>query len=98
MVEEPVVTAAQGDAVSDTGGAVVGPVSHVVNVAPAGGYGTPGKSASTIPNNHGAADRGGHAATGPPDVEQLTPRAQHHGDDLSVAGEAPGDISVDRTT
>jgi hypothetical protein len=38
MVDEPMVATAQGDTVPDAGGAMIGPMSHVMNFAPAGGY------------------------------------------------------------
>jgi hypothetical protein len=38
MVQESMVAAAQCDTVSDAGGAVVSPMDHVMNIAPASWY------------------------------------------------------------
>ena len=98
VVEEFVVAAAQGDAVSDAGGAIIGPVHNVMDFAPAGGYRTSRKGASAVADNDRAADRGGHGVAGPPDVEGLTPGTEDDGDDLGVTRDAAGDVGVDRPT
>ena len=96
MVDESMVPPAERNTVSDAGRAVVDPMDHMVNVAPAGWYRTPWKGTSAISNDHCAADRGGYRVAGSSDVERLTLTAQHHGDDPGVAGDAAGDVGVDR--
>jgi hypothetical protein len=84
VVEEFVVAAAQGDAASDAGGAIIGPVHNVMDFAPAGGYRTSRKDASAVADNDRAADRGGHGIAGPTDIEGLTPGTEYDGDDPAV--------------
>ena len=98
VVGEFVMPTAQCHAVSDAGGAVVGPVDNMMNFTPPGRYRTPGKSAPAVSNTDGAADRGGHGVTGASDVQWLTAGPQHHRNDLGVTGDAAGEVGVDRTT
>ena len=98
MVKELVVAAAQRDAVSDAGRAIIGPMDNVMDFAPAGRYRTPGKGAPGVPDNDCSADRGGHGIAGPPDVEGLTPGTEYDGDDVGVTRDAAGDVGVDRPT
>jgi hypothetical protein len=44
MVDKPVVAAAERHTVSDTGGASIGPMDTMVDIAPTGWYRTPGKA------------------------------------------------------
>ena len=71
-------------------------MDHMMNIALAGWYRTPGKSTSAIADYHCAADRRGHGVAGAPDVQRLTPGTEHHRDDLRVARDAAGDVGVDR--
>jgi hypothetical protein len=48
MVQQPVVAAAQGYTIGETGRAVVNPVNTMVNITPAGRDSTSGKGAATI--------------------------------------------------
>jgi hypothetical protein len=72
MVQESVVPTAQGDAVSDAGGTIIGPMDDVMYFAPAGWYRTTGKGASAVPNNDRTADRGGNGVAGAPDIKWFT--------------------------
>lgn len=92
------MSTAQRNAVPDAGGPVVGPMNYVVNIAPAGWYRTSGESASAVSEDHRAADRGGYCVAGATDVQWLAPGTEHHRDDLRVAGDAAGDVGVDRAT
>jgi hypothetical protein len=98
MVDESVVSAAEGDAVCEAGGAMVGPVHDVVDVTPAGRYETAGISASTVSDDHRAADRGRHGGAGSPDIQRLTAGTQHHRNDPCITRDPAGDLGVDRTT
>jgi hypothetical protein len=72
MVEKSVVPTAQGDAVPDAGGTIIGPMDNVMNFAPASWYRTTGKGASAVPNNDRPADRGGNGVAGAPDIKWFT--------------------------
>ena len=96
MVNEPMVPAAERNAVRDAGRAFVGPMYDMMNIAPAGWYSTPRESTPAIPEDHGAPDRRWHCIAGAPDVQWLTAGAQHHRNHLRVAGDAAGDVGVDR--
>ena len=98
MVEELVVATAQGDAVSDAGRAIIGPMDNVMNFAPAGWYRTPGKGASAVADNDCSADRGGYGIAGPPDIQGLTAGTQHHRNNPRITRDAASDVGVDRTT
>jgi hypothetical protein len=95
VVGESVASAAERDAVGEAGGAVVDPVHDMVDVAPASRYCTSGKRTPAVAKKHRAADRGGHGAGGPADIQRFTPGAQYHRDDFRIAGESAGDVGVD---
>lgn len=59
MVDQAVMVAAQRNTIVDAGGAVVGPVDNVVDVAPAGRH-----DAATITQDHCPANRRGDGAAG----------------------------------
>jgi hypothetical protein len=98
MVDEAVVATAQRNTIVDAGGAVVGPVDNVVDVAPASGHGTAREGAAIITQDHCAANRRGDGAAGAPDVQWFAARAEHERDEFCVAGDAPRDFGVNRTT
>ncbi|PZS20473.1 MAG: hypothetical protein DLM60_08660, partial [Pseudonocardiales bacterium] len=50
MVDQSVMPAAQRNTVVDAGGAVIGPMNAMVDIAPAGRYRTPRKSAPAVSN------------------------------------------------
>src|SRR5262245_767313 len=97
VVDQAMMPAAERNAVCEAGGSSISPMDNMVNVAPTGRYRTPGESAPTIPDDHRAADRGRYRSAGASDVQRLTSSTQHHWDDLGVAGDAAGDLGIDRT-
>ncbi len=78
------------------GGPALGPVlAAVVGLAVGGGSVAAGHLAATAgAGDQGSAHAGGHAAAGPPDIQGLGGRTQHHGHDLGVTGQQAGDLRV----
>src|SRR6266498_3038113 len=83
-----VVAGAEQDGVEQVGGAAVGPVQQMVDVAPAGGQVAAGEGAALIAEDQGAAQRGGDGALGAAEVQGLAGPAEDGGDDFGVAGES----------
>src|SRR6266545_307155 len=83
-----VVSGAEEDGVVQVGGAAVGPVPQMVGVAPAGGQVAAGEGAARIPQDQGAAQRGGDGALRAAEVQGLAGPAEDGGDDFGVAGES----------
>ena len=91
-VDEPVVVAAEGDAVVAVGVAAVAPEHDVVDVGPAGWSFAAGEGAATVPEEDRGAGGAGERAAGAADVDGDARAVEEGGDDGGVAGEASGGL------
>lgn len=81
--------------VDGTGSTAVGPVPRVVRGAKSGWSITAGETAPAIPGGKGAANTKGDGAHGATNIEGLGVTAQHHGNQLAIAGQTTGIASAD---
>lgn len=86
QVDLVVVGAAEQAAILNGGHAAVDPVPAMMDLTKPGWPITAGKGASAIPGHQGPANANRDAALGAADVEWFGIPAEHHRDQLSVAG------------
>ena len=88
-VQPPVVVAAQGHQVIQTGFPAVGPVVYMMSID-ISRFTAAGKAAGFVTLLQGAANRGWNGAAAPPHVEYLAVIVLQDGKEAGIAAQAPG--------
>ena len=78
VMDEPVMRPAQEHEVGELGLSAVGPVPHVMRVAPGRGPAAARKPAAAIAHDHGAPKRRRDHRSSAADIQGLRPTGEHH--------------------